>query len=195
MLSVHLEDRFRQVIGAESTEEERDDSIRFAVEFTRLLARILPDEISLDATLAMEEAIRARTDLTHDEIIILLDMVIAPENHEAIEENDIRAFGNRFGNAEEIALRAAVAEEVNLQGFVQRYGSEEALLLLDSLFRVCAVDGLIDRGEIGRLQKAASDLGIDPMLVSALFRKHDVRHASGDFTFDLREGSSFIVGV
>ena len=114
MLSVHLEDRFRQVIGAESTEEERDDSIRFAVEFTRLLARILPDEISLDATLAMEEAIRARTDLTHDEIIILLDMVIAPENHEAIEENDIRAFGNRFGNAEEIALRAAVAEEVNL---------------------------------------------------------------------------------
>ena len=81
-----------------------------------------------------------------------------------------------------------------LQGFVERYGSEEALLLLDSLFRVCAVDGLIDRGEIGRLQKAASDLGIDPMLVSALFRKHDVRHAAGDFTFDISEGESFIIG-
>ena len=78
--------------------------------------------------------------------------------------------------------------------FAARYGSAEALLLLDSLFRVCAVDGLIDRGEIGRLQQAAADLGIDPMLVGALFRKHDVRHASGDFTFDISVGDSFIVG-
>ena len=193
MLSVHLEDRFRESIGLEAT-EGRDDSIRFAVDFTRLLARILPDDISRDAFDAMRDAIDARTELNPNEITVLLDLALTPENQESIEENELRAYGGRFGAAEEVALRAALSEEGNLQSFASRYGSAEALLLLDSLFRVCAVDGLIDRGEIGRLQQAASDLGIDPMLVGALFRKHDVRHASGDFTFDISDGDSFIVG-
>ena len=193
MLSVHLEERFRQALGSEAT-VERDESIRFAVEFTRLLARILPDEVCRDSSEAMIEAVTARTDLTHEEILLLLDLALAPENHETIGEDELRAFGGRFGHAEEMALRAVVAEEINLKGFANQYGSAESLLLLDSLFAVCAVDGLIDRSEIGRLQQAASDLGIDPMLVGALFKKHDVRHASGDFTFELGDAPSLVIG-
>ncbi|MCA9568070.1 MAG: ATP-binding cassette domain-containing protein, partial [Myxococcales bacterium] len=55
------------------------------------------------------------------------------------------------------------------------------------------VDGVIDANEIARLEEAAQQLGVDAMLVSALFRKHDNRYATGDFTFDLT-GNEYIVG-
>jgi ABC-type multidrug transport system ATPase subunit len=67
------------------------------------------------------------------------------------------------------------------------------LLLLDAWFAICAVDGVIDKQEIGRLEQAAKELGIDGMLVSALFRKHDARHATGDFRFELTE-ASYVIG-
>lgn len=185
MLNARLQDHFREALAARGV-VDRDESIAFAVEFTRLLARILPDEhVSENARQAMQQAIAARTDLGPAEIDLLLDEALAPEHRIAISEDDLRAFGSRFGAAEEEALRAAVAEELDLAAFADRYGTAEALLLLDSLFAVCAVDGVIDRQEIGRLTRAANQLGVDPMLIGALFRKHDVRHATGDFTFEL----------
>jgi len=193
MLTAQLEEGFRQSIGVPSG-SERDESIQFAVAFTRLLARILEaHEVTGSARDAMFASIGARTDLNRQEISVLLDMALAPENRVAILDDDLRAFGARFGAAEEEALRAAVAEEVDLAAFAQAYGEAEALLLLDALFNVCAVDGRIDRDEIGRLQGAADELGIDPMLVGALFRKHDVRHASGDFSFELTE-ARYVIG-
>jgi ABC-type multidrug transport system ATPase subunit len=192
MLFAALEDRFRNALGERNT-AERNESIRFAVEFARLLARILPEIVSVEARQAMERALAARSDLTSEEIRTLLDLALAPENRGSIEDREIRAFGGRFGLPEEQALRAAVAEEISLSTFSERYGSEEALLLLDSLFAICAVDGVIDKEEIGQLQRSAQELGIDPMLVGALFRKHDLRYATGDFTFQL-EKDRFTIG-
>ena len=193
MLTAHLETRFREILDEGVRSPERDESIHFAVEFSRLLAQVLPDEVSQPAIQAMESAIRARTSLDQREIGILLSMVLAPAARSTIKDHELRAFGSRFGNAEEEALRAAAAEEVSLAAFAESYGSAEALLLLDSLFAVCAVDGLIDRQEIGRLQRSATELGIDPMLVGALFRKHDLRHATGDFRFEL-DDDTYVVG-
>jgi ABC-type multidrug transport system ATPase subunit len=193
MLTAQLEESFRAAIG-EPAGSGREESIQFAVAFARLLARILQaDEITGSARDAMFLSIGARTDLNRGEIGILLDLALAPENRVAIDDDDLRAFGGRFGVAEEEALRKAVDEEVDLGAFARAYGEAEALLLLDALFDVCAVDGQIDRDEIGRLQSAADQLGIDPMLVSALFRKHDVRHASGDFAFELT-GKRYVIG-
>ena len=185
MLGTQLAERFRDALG-ERGAPERDESIGFAVEYTRLLSRILPDvEVEDRARVAMKGSIAARTDLADDEIDLLLDLALTAENRMVIGEEDLRAFGSRFGFAEEEALRASVAEEIDLRAFAARYGSAEALLLLDSLFAVCGVDGVIDRQEIGRLTRAANQLGIDAMLIGALFRKHDIRHATGDFTFEL----------
>jgi ABC transport system ATP-binding/permease protein len=193
MLSAQLEDRFREALGDRAT-PERNESIRFAVDFSRMLARILPDEVQAEDRTGMQKALGARTDLTPGEVDLLLDMALAPEHRVAVDDSELRAFGARFGRAEEEALRAAVAEELDLRAFAERYGEAEALLLLDALFAVCAVDGEIDQREIGRLQQAARELGVDPMLVGALFRKHDVRHATGDFTFDLSGGDTFVIG-
>ncbi len=191
MLTARLEDRFREHLGPGVG--GREDSVRFAVDFVRLLARVLPDEPSQGAIAAMRSALDARSELTGDEISLLIGLALAPENRSAIEERELRAFGARFGPAEEEALRAAIAEEIDLTAFGEKYGPAEALLLLDALFAVCAEDEVIDGQEIARLQQSATALGIDPMLVGALFRKHDARHAQGDFSFDLTE-DKYLVG-
>ena len=183
MLTAQLEDRFRDALGSASA--GREGSVRFAVDFVRLLARVLPDEVNEGALTAMRDALRARSDLSKAEVDTLLEMALAPEHRSTVDPAEIRAFGARFGGAEEEALRAALTEEMHLERFAQEYGPAEALLLLDSLFAVCAEDGVIDPSEIARLQRSAEELGIDPMLVGALFRKHDARHATGDFRFDL----------
>jgi ABC transport system ATP-binding/permease protein len=192
MLGSQLGGRFRAAIGGAN--EARADSIRFAVDFTQLLARVIRDEqISELARKSMQSSLEARTDLSQDEIDTLLDLALTPENRATVSEGDLRAFGGRFGHAEEEALRAAVAAELDLEAFRERYGSAEALLLLDALFGLCAVDGVIDRHEIGRLTQAAEALGVDAVLIGALFRKHDVRHATGDFSFQLT-ADRYVIG-
>ncbi len=194
MLTTQLEEQFREAIGA-NDRSTRQESVQFAVQFARLLARILTaDEVTGGARDAMFASIGARTDLSRHEISVLLDLALAPENRVAITDNELRAFGARFGTAQEEALRAAVDEEVDLKSFAREYGEEEALLLLDALFHVCAVDGKIDRDEIGRLNRAADQLGVDPMLVGALFRKHDVRHAAGEFRITL-DKERYLIGT
>ncbi len=186
MVVARLEDRFRAALGATSS-RERDEQLRFGVEFCRLLARALPDEVSPEARSAMDKALTARTDLLPQEIAVLLDLALAPENRTAVEEDELRAFGARFGMAEAEALRAVVSDDVDLPHFAEKHGSAEALLLLDALFAVCAVDGSIEPEDLTLLQRAAQDLGIDEMLVGALFRKHDPRYAKGDFRFNLTQ--------
>ena len=154
---------------------------------------MLPDEVPVLARVALERALAARCGLASDEVGILLDIALAPDSRGVVDERELRAFGSRFGSAEEESLRALIAEDPTLPGFAERYGSAEALLLLDSLFAVCAVDGVIDRSEIGQLQRSATELGIDPVLVSALFRKHDARYASGDFRFEL-DAPRYLIG-
>lgn len=181
MFADELEDRFRQLIGANSADAPRRESIRFAVRFARLLGRILLEQdLTPHARTAMRNALEARTILVRDEIDTLIELALTPQSRIRIDERDLRAFASRFGDAESDALRARLGDEVELADFAETYGEDESLLLLDSLFRVCAVDGRIDRGEIGRLVQAAEELGIDSALIGALFRKHDPRHAAGE---------------
>lgn len=197
MLAVQLEERFREALtelhGAVTRTEARAASIRFAVEFAGLLSRVVPEDSPPAAVASMASSIAARTELPEAEVELLIGLAMEPEHRSPIDEDALRAFEARFGMAAGQALRAAVAQEVDLAGFAERYGAAEGLLLLDALFGICAVDGVIDENEIARLEDAAGQLGIDAMLVSALFRKHDNRYASGDFTFDLTD-DRYIVG-
>jgi len=194
VLGARLEDRFRDALGPRAS-PAREPEIRFAAAFARMLARILPPGPVHDGSRsAMSGAIAARTGLGPDDVALLLALALRPEARTSITEDDLRAFGSRFGRAEEEALRAAVREELDLARFAEQYGSAEALLLLDALFRVCAVDGAIDRAETGRLTRAAVELNIDPQLVGVLFRKHDARHRAGELTFELAAGERFVLG-
>lgn len=193
MLSAHLEDQFRDLLG-DRDGSHRGESIRFAVDFVRMMAHITPEEVDDNGIEAMADALRARTALEADEVDALLELALAPEHRVDVGDDEIRAFASRFGRAEGESLRAAVEEEMDLGAFAERYGTAESLLLLDALFAVCGRDGRIDSTEIGRLQRAATSLGVDPMLVGALFRKHDPRHAAGDFTVELEGKDEVLIG-
>ena len=192
MQTADLEGRFRAVLGERAASYD-NEAIQFAVDFTRLLGRAVADRVTDTDRLAMANAVQARTGLEEDDLNRLLDLALAPEVRTEVQESELRAFGGRFGAAAETALRSAVADEVDMEGFAERYGEAEALLLLDALFYVNGVDGVIDQQEIGRLQGAARRLGVDPMLVGALFRKHDVRHAKGGMLFPL-DGDQLLIG-
>ena len=193
MRTTQLEQRFRRALGAAAKGRSKQ-SIAYAVDFARLLTAVLSDQtIDGGAREVLGRMVEARTELTGPEVDKLLDLALSPEARASVSERDIRAFGARFGREEEDALRETVSEELDLEGFSSRYGPAESLLLLDSLFGVCGVDGVIDPQEIGRLTRAAERLGIDPVLVGALFRKHDVRHASGDFRFQL-DADRLVIG-
>jgi ABC-type multidrug transport system ATPase subunit len=193
VLGATIEDRLRAAIGAPVGDATRDESIRFAIEFSRLLARILTaQDLDRRAREALAGAIRARTELQPAEIGVLLDLVLTPENRIAIGDDELRAYEARFGSASAEALRQSLGEELDLRGFAARYGEAEALLLLDGLFQICATDGRISRAEIGRLTGAAEQLGIDRMLVGALFRKYDARHQTGELTVPLDQDRTVI---
>ncbi|MCA9569796.1 MAG: hypothetical protein KC656_18255, partial [Myxococcales bacterium] len=142
MLAVQLEERFREALsdlhGTGSVVDDRDASIRFAVEFAGLLSRIVPEDSPADAVARMGSSILARTDLSEEEVQLLIGLAMRPEHRSPIDEDALRAFGGRFGTGAEQALRAAVAEEIDLAGFAERYGEAEGLLLLDALFGICA---------------------------------------------------------
>ncbi|MCO4746477.1 MAG: ATP-binding cassette domain-containing protein [Proteobacteria bacterium] len=193
MLGTQLYDRFQDTLGQDASSSLGEEEVRFAVDFVRLLLRIVPDDVDAGSAAAMKAALQARTSLDEGQCSSLLTLALAPENFTAISESELRVFGARFGRAEEEALRVSVEEELDLHGFSDKYGTSEALLLLDSYFAVCAEDGVIDKIEIARLENAAEALGIDQMLVGALFRKHDVRHATGDFKFELTE-DRYLIG-
>ena len=192
MFTASLSGRFREALGA-AVDQIPTDDIEFAAAFASLLGRVLPEDVSLSARDAVRSAVLARTNLDERQADLLIDLALSPEARAVVRPLELHAFGQRFGHAEEEALRAALAESLDLTMFAERYGAAEALLLLDNLFAVAAVDGLIDRQEIGRLQQMARDLGVDPVLVGALFRKHDHRHAAGDFRFELTS-DRYVIG-
>ena len=184
MLEAATEARLRRALG-DASSGVRTSTLAFASDYTRMLTRALPRSPSDRDLVVLQETLRTRCQLPDSVIELLIEMAMDPGVRAEIRPLDLRAYTGRFGRAAGEALRLEAEDDLDLEAFADRYGAEEALLMLDSLFRILAIDGIIDAAEIGWLQRAAHDLHIDPVLVSALFRKHDVRHATGDFDFPL----------
>ena len=167
--------------------EERGSTVtpelaEFAADFLRLLTQTtVPGADAFVARSArLRAAVGARSDLDPGEIELLVALVQSPEFRGAVPDHELDAFVARFGEGAGARLVAELGEDLDLEGYGTRYGSAEALLLLDAMFGVCAGDGVIETTEVRRLEAAASELGIDGVLVAALHRKHDPRHARGE---------------
>ena len=190
-----LEDRLHAALNAPRGDDaSRDAAIAFSVAFARNLARILTaPELSPAARAELRRLLLERTRLPEEVAEILIEEILAPQNRAALGEDEIRAYEARFGSEASAELRAAAANETDLAAFAARYGETESLLLIDALFRLCAVDGRISSEEIGRLTGAAEQLGVDRMLVGAMFRKYDARHLKGDLTIAL-SARRYVIG-
>ncbi|MEE2752144.1 MAG: ATP-binding cassette domain-containing protein, partial [Myxococcota bacterium] len=141
----------------------------------------------------LRRALGARFDLEAQEVDTILSEALAPERRLRVTEVESRAYAALFGTPAAELLREELAREPSLHSFQAQTGPSEALLLLDAMFTISAVDGVIAQDRVARLQTAAEALEVDPQLVAFLFRKHDVRHANGDFFFSLDQ-PNYILG-
>src|SRR5262245_23726846 len=192
--SRRLEDRFKEILQDKRVPFEAR-SLSFAVDFVRLSIRALSLHALGDAERRiLASAVHARAGLEGDAIQLLLDLAMAPQFRSSMSVLDLQAFEARFGEEAAELLREEEREELDLRGFGARHGSGGALLLVDSMFAVSAARGEITAKDLMHLRRAADELGVDEVLVSALLQKHDPRLATGDLRFPLRGRDRFVIG-
>jgi ABC-type multidrug transport system ATPase subunit len=181
-----LEEDFRDALDARGLDVDEANR-RLAVDLARLLIRASGARVKAQERLTLDAALAARTSLPAQAREALLDLALSPRFRAAVSPAELLAFGGRFGSAARDRLASEQAEEMDLAGFAAQYGTEASLLLMDGLFRVASADGCIEPREARVLAISADELGIDGVLVSALFQKYDPRHAAGDLSWDLNK--------
>jgi ABC-type multidrug transport system ATPase subunit len=206
--STRLEARFREFVPECVDERVRpighgapqamavgsaEEVLCFAVAFARLCVRTLglvsPNGLQCAA---ITRSIMARTGWQPEWIDQLLLLALLPEFRGSVSPAELWVFGCRFGDEAASALQAE-EDELDLRGFANGYSPNESLLLLDTLFSVAGVTGEIGVRDVRRLEIAGQELGVDSVLVTALLKKHDHRHASGDIRFSL-SGNRISIG-
>ncbi len=172
-----LHERFSaQLLRQRSTTP--NEQVAFACDFVRLLmqtALMAPERLEARFGPALLHT-RERTGLDAAEAGMLIRIASGPEYRSIESLSELQAFVARFGEAAGRALEADEDADLDLAGFAGRHGSWQALLLLDSMFATVAGDGDIDPSELRRLESAASELGVDGVLFSALHQKHEPRY-------------------
>lgn len=173
--------RLLERFGAELKKQKSTtppDQVAYGCEFVRLLmqtALVAPEKLESRFGPALRVT-RERTMLPPGEAGMLIRFAAAPEFRGIENMAELSAFVQRFGEAAGRALGADEDSDLSLAAFVGKYGSWEALLLLDSMFATVAGDGDIDPTELRRLENAAHELGIDGVLFAALHQKHEPRY-------------------
>ena len=168
-------------------------SVDLASDMAQLLVRSKGLELQSSERDVIDGALQARTRLPESARELLLEMACSPQHSTEIGAEEVAAFAGRFGPESTAILERARADELSLGDFAERYGAEDSLLLLDAMFRVGAADGQITADEARLLEQAAQDLGVDAVLVSALFQRYDPRHAAGEISWPL-EGERISIG-
>ena len=164
------------------------DGVRFAADFTRLVVRSLGlTSPSDDERRVLEAAVQQQFEWDAEAAASLLTLALLPAFRDGLRDDEMWAFSDRFGAEAAEALRAR-DDTTNTRDFSERYGPSASLALLDTLFAVATADSHVSLREVRRLEEAAQDLDVDPVLVAALLQKHDDRLASGTLRFDLTDG-------
>jgi ABC-type multidrug transport system ATPase subunit len=187
-----LAERFRDALH-EAGHDLDPGSQNLAVDLVRLLVRTTGGELGGAGRRVVDSALAAQLNLNEEARKILLDLALAPRFRTTIEPPELKAFEAFFGRKAAEVLRGEQTEELGLEGFSVRYGSESSLVLLDALFRVASADGRMESQQARRLERAAADLGVDALVVTALFQRYDPANAAGDHSW-LVSGTRMTVG-
>lgn len=164
-----LSDRIAAVAAAQG-EGIAPEHLGFVADFVRLLMRAVtapgqPPEPYFDA---LGTAVAARTGLTVTLARDIVRIAAAPEHQGLIEDGEYDAFVARFGGPAGRQLRDEDANVLDLEGFAVEYGPDEALRFVDALLGIL---GGVAAG-VRRIEDAAADLGVDPVLVTAMLARH-----------------------
>ena len=188
-----LSEAFREAL--EVRDQQLDPRVvKLAADLALLLVRQRGMDVGEVERVALDEVLEARTGLSPEVRRVLLELTLAPQYRTELTSAEVRAFAARFGEEAAALLEAERRAELDLESFAQEYGAEEALLLLDALFRVAAADGEVEPAEARQLEDAAARLGVDGVLLSALFQRYDPRHAAGELSWSLADRDRVTVG-
>ncbi len=161
------------------------DEVRLVADFTRLVVRTLGLVSPSDQERSvLTSAIGRQFGWTVVHAGQLLDQSLLPEFRDGLRDDELWAFSTRFG-AEASRALSERDQSTRLADFAQHHGPAVSLALLDTLFAVATADTHANLREVRRLEEAADNLNVDPVLVAALLQKHDDRIRSGQLRFEL----------
>lgn len=176
-----LEARFREVLAFRGSLAE-PEAVRAATDLARLMMRVTvgsSEEIDRRRE-PLRAVLRARTSLSESEVDLLVRLAEAPEFRGVVDVREVDAFVARFGAAAGMLLREHEQAETDLRRYAHTYGCGAAVRLLDAVMAVMVADGSLDTPELWRIVSAATELGVDDVLVAALLRRHDPRYRAGE---------------
>jgi ABC-type multidrug transport system ATPase subunit len=182
MEKASLETRFLDAIGGRG----RDlDEVRFAADFSLLVVRTLGlVNPSVLVRKTIEAAVSRQFGWEDDDAQALVVLALSPGFRDGLREEEMWAFSQRFGEVAAAVVRSK-DKTTGMADFAKRHGPAASLALLDALFAVATADTHVNLREVRRLEEAAEDLDVDPVLVAALLLKHDDRMALGEMRFAL----------
>jgi ABC-type multidrug transport system ATPase subunit len=165
-----------------------DPEVRLLADLARLLLRVAAPagEQVDDAVPSVARAISARLSLQPGVAAELVALAGSPEHRGVVDTREREAFVARFGEAAGRALTQKDAAALQLDGFAAEYGPEESLRFVDALLVILAPDGRADATVIRAVESAAEELGVDPVLVTALLARHERRRGGDARTCPLR---------
>ncbi len=166
--------RFQEVLRARDV-ILAPDVVRRSADLVRLLLRVAaPSGAEVEGVVpAVREAVCRRSGLHPEEAAELVSLAAAPEFRGVVDLHEVDAFVGRFGELAGRVLQQEDAASLDLRGFAATYGPEEALRFVDALLIVLAPDGVITPAASRRVEAAAEELGVDPVLLTALLRRRE----------------------
>lgn len=150
------------------------EEARALADFVRLLLRVAaPSGDHVDAVLSpVADAVVARgVDRAVAEELVQL--AAAPEFRGVVDDLEYEAFVGRFGAQAARWLREQDADVLDLAGYAAEYGPEAALRFVDAALAVLTRAGGLTAQVLRRVETAAEELGVDPVVVTAMLGRHD----------------------
>ena len=133
--------------------------------------------------------INERMQLSLSQTEQIIDDIMHPSNRRLISPNEMQAYALRFLNTEKkLSKRHA--------NFVARYGKEQTFHLLEILTGLICLqtDEEERRIHLTRIYQDASVIGIDPLLISAIFRKYGLNGQASSDIFPLEDLDYLLIG-
>ncbi|MES2641673.1 MAG: ATP-binding cassette domain-containing protein [Myxococcota bacterium] len=176
-----LASRYQEVLRARGV-DLAPDMVRRSADLVRLLLRVAApsgEEVA-GVVPAVCAAVCLRTGLHPNEAAELVALAAAPEFRGVVDRHEVDAFVGRFGALAGRLLLQQDAASLDLRGFAASYGPEEALRFVDALLIVLAPEGAITPLVARRVENAAEELGVDPVLLTALLHRRERSGSKAD---------------
>jgi ABC-type multidrug transport system ATPase subunit len=168
----------------ETQGHEAPSSADLAADMLQVALRGLGRAVVLESPQLAEQLKRAAK-IPDGPLQTLLELARSPRFGQSLSKEELRVFGERFGELAQEQLSELQAEQLDPAGFAELWGPEASVALLDLLYGLAATPRGIRSPQARALDELAEALNLDGMIGASLFAVHDARHAAGALSWRL----------